>query len=169
MLKNTRQTLAFVAIAAAGMIAGNVFAAMDPLATTTNNADEKGIHFSTGETPDQMAAAAKRGITKYEDVATQGGGGAPQKTLIDNDVVKVNLVAFKKGFMRGGDLKRQYDTLLIYVDPGRFSIMPRAGGPKEPIVQHLLPGSTVFHRKESIVSATRIDDDYRVLFVMMKH
>jgi hypothetical protein len=129
------------------------------------------LHAGQGETPEALKAAAARGITAYEDVAKEGGGGAPQKTLIDNDAVKVILVAFKKGFVRPGGVKRRYNTLLVYVDPGRYTITRGAGGPPaaNPKPSILAPGSAVFHRKESIVSESHIDEDYRVLFVEMKN
>ncbi len=164
-------TAALIAAALGGIVCGNVFAAdVDKLATTTSTADMKGIFVGQGENAEAMERAAKMGITKYEDADKEGGGGAPQKTLIDNDVVKVNLVAFKKGFMRPGGVKRRYDTLLVYLDTGDHTIMGGGGSPRNPnpTMQHLLPGSSVFHRKETIVPESRIDQDYRVLFVMMK-
>ncbi len=172
MFTTKRAYAAMIAAAAfGGIVCGNVFAAdVDKLAVTTNNTDMKGVYVGQGEDKAGLERAAKMGITKYEPEGQEGGMGAPQKTLIDNDVVKVNLVAFKKGFTRSGSIKRRYDTLLVYVDTGRYSIMAGAGGPANasPVMQHLLPGSAVFHRKESIISESRIDEDYRVLFVMMK-
>ncbi len=168
-----RTLIAFMTAAAlGGAICGNVFAAnADPLKLSDSIKSGDGIFAGKGESPEALAAAAKLGITKYEDVATEGGGGAPQKTLLDNDVVKVNLAAFKKGFVRPGGVKRRYDTMLIYVDPGRYTIVKRANGvPVEhPAADKPAPGSVVFHRRESIVSESHIDEDYRVLFVMVKH
>ena len=159
------------AAAVGGIVCGNVFAAdIDALATTTSTTDMKGLYVGQGENAAAMERAAKMGITKYEDEDKEGGGGAPQKTLIDNDSVKVNLVAFKKGFIRPGGVKRRYDSLLVYLDNGDHTILAGGGGPRNPnpVMQHLLPGSAVFHLKDSIVPESRIDQDYRVLFIMMK-
>ena len=84
--------------------------------------------------------------------------------------MKVILVDFKKGFVRPGGVKRRYNTLLVYVDPGRYTIVKRANNVPvtNPTPDKLAPGSAVFHRKESIVSESHIDEDYRVLFVEMK-
>jgi hypothetical protein len=53
-------------------------------------------------------------------------------------------------------MKRRHDVLLVYVDQGRYSGV------------RLGVGSTVFHRKDSIVSPIHIDEDYRVLYIYMK-
>jgi hypothetical protein len=164
---------ALVGCVAAGFIAGRGTAtgATDPLQLATGNDSGVGIYASSGETPEAMKRAAALNIQAYEPEDKEGGGGAPQKTIIDNDKVKVNLVAFKKGFIRPGGVKRRYDTLLVYVDPGRYTIMRSGGG--TPVAdakpQRLAPGSSVFHRKESVVSEVRIDEDYRVLFIEMKN
>jgi hypothetical protein len=164
---------ALVAVVALGaMIAGAVFAAdtADRLQLAPDNKAGVGIYAGQGETPEALKAAAALGITAYEDPAKEGGGGAPQKTLIDNDAVKVILVAFKKGFVRPGGVKRRYNTLLVYVDPGRYTIVKRAANTAiaNPVPDKLAPGSAVFHRKNSIVSESHIDEDYRVLFVEIK-
>ena len=83
---------------------------------------------------------------------------------IDNDVVRVNLVSFKKGFMRAGGLRRKNNQLLVYLDQGQFTLT----GNGKPNTQRLMPGSSVFHYRDSIVSESHIDEDYRVLFVEMK-
>ena len=160
-----------VVVAVLGLVCGAVVAAeADKLATTSSTSDTKGIYVSAGENAEAMERMAKLGIAKYEDEDKEGGGGAPQRTLIDNDAVKVNLVAFKKGFVRPGGVKRRYETLLVYIDTGDHTILAGGGGPRNPnpTMQHLLPGSAVFHRKESVVPESRIDEDYRVLFIMMK-
>jgi hypothetical protein len=164
-------TLAFATVAVAGTASGfmtaNVLAAdaQDPrLAITSNMNDGNTITVWPGETTEQMAAAAKRGVTAVEEDATVGGHGAPQKLLIDNDVVRVNLVAFKKGFKRTGGMKRKYHQMLVYVDRGAYSLL----NTDTPMPNRLAPGSIVFHRKDSIISNTQIDEDYRVLFVDMK-
>ena len=108
-------------------------------------------------------------VTAYEPEDKEGGGGALQKTLIDNDKVKVILVAYKKGFVRPGGLKRRYDTALIYVDPGRYTITKEGANTPVQMAPHkLAPGSVVFHRKDSIVSELIVNEDYRVLYVEMK-
>jgi hypothetical protein len=171
-MRTTKFLAGLFITAAIGIVCGAVLAAeADKLATTTSTSDKKGIYVGQAESAEAMERAAKLGITKYEDADKEGGGGAPQKTLIDNDAVKVNLVAFKKGFVRPGGVKRRYDTLLVYIDTGDHTILSGGGGQRNPnpVMQHLLPGSAVFHRKETVVPESRIDEDYRVLFVMMKH
>ena len=135
-------------VAAAGLACGNVFAAATD--------DVFDVRAGQGESPEELAAQAKLGITKYEEAGKEGGLGAPSKTLIDNDKIKVNLVAFKKGFVRPGQVKRPYDTLLVYIDTGAYTITQGGGSPKPtPAAQlkpsRLKPGSAVFHRKNSIV------------------
>jgi hypothetical protein len=167
-------SLAFVA-AAAGFVSGRGTAsgAMDPLQLAKNGHTGVGIYASSGETPEAMQRENALNISAYEPEDTEGGDGAPQKTLIDNDKVKVILVAYKKGFIRPGGFKRRHDTLLVYVDPGRYTITKGGGtGAKTPVAKEqpdkLAPGSSVFHRKDSIVSELRVDEDYRVLYVEMK-
>jgi hypothetical protein len=153
-----------IATTLGGMLYANAFAAdVDKLATTTSHTDGKIPYVGQGEDAAAMQREAARGVTKYEDEDKEGGGGAAQKTLIDNDAVKVILVSYKKGFDRPGGMKRRYDTLLVYVDQGRYS-----GGRYPPDTLRLAPGSSVFHRKDSIVSPIHIDQDYRVLYVEMK-
>jgi len=139
------------------------------LATTTSMAEGKVLAVSQGETPEAMAIAAKLGVTAYEADNEVGGHGAPQKILIDNDVVRVNLVAFKKDFKRSGGMKRRYDQLLVYVDQGAYTLLTANGKAIENPPSHkVAPGSSVFHRRESVLNDTRIDQDYRVLFIEMK-
>ena len=159
----------YAAVALAGAIGGACVTAVaadviDKLATTTSNKDLKGIYSSGGESPEALAKAKALPITKYEDDAHVGGGGADQKVLVDNDVVRVNLVSFKKGFMRAGGLRRKNNQLLVYLDQGQFTLT----GNGKPNTQKLVPGSSVFHYRDSIVSESHIDEDYRVLFVEMK-
>jgi hypothetical protein len=144
--------------------------AVDRLKTTTDGKVADGIYAFNGETPEQMKRAAESGITAYEPEDKAGGGGAPQKVLVDNDVTRVNLVAFKKGFIRPGDLKRRHHQLLVYVDEGRYTIRKSGGQPRNPNAtpnKHA-PGSSVFHYKDSLVGESHIDEDYRVLFIEMK-
>ena len=167
-------TMGFAA-AAAGFLSGRSFAveATDPLQLAKNGRTGIGIYASSGETPEAMQRENALNIAAYEPEDREGGDGAPQKTLIENDKVKVVLVAYKKGFIRPGGFKRRHDTLLVYVDPGRYTITKGGGtGATTPVAQEqpakLAPGSSVFHRKDSIVSELRVDEDYRVLYVEMK-
>jgi hypothetical protein len=161
-----------IVAAAAGFVSGRGSAAgaVDPLQLAANGRTGVGIYSSSGETPEAMQREAALNISAYEPESMEGGEGAPQKTLIDNDKVKVILVAYKKGFIRPGGLKRRYDTLLVYVDPGRYTITKTGANTsvKKEIPDKLAPGSSVFHRKDSIVSELRVDQDYRVLYVEMK-
>ena len=157
--------------AAGGFAAGAASGSSeDPrLQVTTDLTDSKHIAYSGGETPEVLAKQAQMGITKYEPESAVGGDGAPEKTLIDNDVLRVNLVAFKKGFKRPGGMKRKNDQLLVYIDQGAYSLLTNAGKPNaKPISHRPAPGSAIFHRRDSIISDTRIDDDYRVLFIEFK-
>src|SRR5437016_3457305 len=90
----------------------------------------------------------------YEKQA--GGGGAPEKVLLDNDKVRVNLVSFPKGFERPGNMKRRYDQLLVYIDPGDFSFVQHSDGstpdPKQEAGRKPLePGHVTFHGKDTVV------------------
>lgn len=160
------------AAALLGTICGSVFAAetADRLATTTDARAGK-LYVSQGEDAEAMKRAAARGITAYEPEDKEGGGGAPQKTLIDNDAVKVILVAYTKGFHRPGDLKRRYNTLLVY--PGPASYAPydfKAGKLRDGAKPSQLgAGTVVFHRKDSIVTPMEMQMDYKVLYVEMKN
>jgi hypothetical protein len=154
-----------------GFFVGQATSATDPLQLATEDKSGIGVYSSAGESPEAMARAAALKIQNYEPEDQEGGMGAPQKTLIDNDKIKVNLVAFKKGFIRPGGVKRRYDTLLVYVDPGRYTIVKRGNGEPvaNPTPSKLAPGSSVFHHRDSVVSENRIDEDYRVLFIEMKN
>ncbi len=117
--------------------------------------------------------AARIGITAYEPDSQTGGGGAPQKLLLDNDVVRVNLVSFPKDFVRPGKLKRRYDQLLVYIDQSDFTLTWSGGRgepykPSEMKASKLEPGSVAWHPRESLVSESHINNAYRVIFVEMK-
>ncbi len=174
MSANNRRTLMFsaavIATALGGLVCGAVLAADADRLAVAKDSYGGGLYAGQGESPETLKTQAGYGVKDYEDPAKEGGGGAAQKTLIDNDAVKVILVDFKKGFVRPGGVKRRYNTLLVYVDPGRYTITKGAGQPTaNPRPAKLAPGSAVFHRKESIVSESHIDEDYRVLFVEMKN
>ncbi len=175
MLKSFGKIGSYTAVALAGAIGGACLTAVaadviDKMATTKSNNDRAGIYSSSGETPEALAKAKTLGVTKYEDDAKVGGGGAEQKVLVDNDVVRVNLVSFKKGFVRPGGMMRKNAQLLVYLDEGQFTLTKTGNNTpmEKPNSQRLLPGSSVFHHRGSIVSESRIDEDYRVLFVEMK-
>ena len=131
-----------------------------------------------------MAAAApgaippltdyEKSITAYEKEGEAGGCGAPEKVVVDNEVVRVNLVSFPAGFDRCGNVKRRNHQLLVYLDPCDFTltssgatgkpIPPNAKGPRTP----LPPGSAVFHARDSVVSPSHVNTAYRILFIEMK-
>jgi hypothetical protein len=161
---NRKQFIQAASLAAAAEFlsgAGIAAGAADPL---------QGITGSPGETPEALQRAAALNIGSYEPEDKEGGGGAYQKTLIDNDKIRVIIAAYKKGFMRPGGFKRRYNTLLVYIDPGRYTITKSGAGTPvaSPKPSNLAPGTSVFHRKESIVSELRVDEDYRVVYVEMK-
>lgn len=165
----------FAAGAAAGAILGVAAAvvaadARNGLTTTTSQQDLKGIYASNGETPEARARARTQGVTQYEDDGKVGGGGADQTVLLDNDVVRVNLVSFKKGFTRPGAVLRRNDQMLVYVDQGAYTITKTGNKTSvaQPRPSRLAPGSSVFHYRDTIVSESHIDEDYRVLFIEMK-
>src|SRR5262249_31132527 len=119
------------------------------------------------------AAGAYAWGEKYEEDAKVGGGGAPQKLLLDNARVRVNLVSFPRDFDREGVLKRKNDQLLVYIDPGAYEITKSGGSGKDvkpdPAKRKpLAPGSAVFHERDSVVSSTHIYDAYRVIFLEVK-
>ncbi len=122
---------------------------------------------------DVLAVAPRLGITEYEQLDQAGGCGAPEKNLLDNDLVRVDLVSFPTGFDRCGKLKRRYNQLLVYIDEGDYTITWNGVMGKEvPVADqkhsHLAPGSAVYHPKDSVVSVSHIDQAYRVLFIQMK-
>src|SRR5262249_1568082 len=94
---------------------GSAAGATDPLQLASEDRTGVGIYTSKGETPEVMQQEAALNISSYEPEDKEGGGGAYQKTLVDNDKVKVILVDYKKGFIRPGAMKRRYNTLLVYI------------------------------------------------------
>ena len=161
-----------VAAAAAGFVSGRGTArgATDPLQLASQDRTGVGIYASKGESPEMMQKEAALNVSSYEPEDKEGGGGAYQKTLVDNDKVKVILVDYKKGFKRPGGMKRRYNTLLVYITPGRYTITSTGANTpvKQEVASKLAPGSAVFHYKDSIVSGLRVDEDYRVMYVEMK-
>jgi hypothetical protein len=128
----------------------------------------------------------------------QVGGGAPAQTLVDNDLLRATLLSFPKDFVRPGNLRRHYDTLIVYIDEGRlagvgpahpeyaevqaFSHHPDAPAVCDPIKDcdtvapdgswsrgaHE-PGSVAWHPKDGFVGTLRAVQAYRALYVELKH
>jgi hypothetical protein len=149
------------------------------------------IEFKHGtmSSPDPKAASLP-----YEQTT---GGGAPARTLIDNDIARATLISFPKDFVRPGDLRRHYDTVIVYLDEGRlagvgpphpeyaevqaFSHHPDAPAVCDPIKDcdtvapdgswsrgaHV-PGSVAWHPKDGFVGTLRAVQAYRVLYVELK-
>ena len=120
-----------------------------------------------------VAAGAYAWGEQYEEDAKVGGGGAPQKLLLDNARVRVNLVSFPNDFTRGGGMKRKNDQLLIYIDPGAYEITRSGTNGKEVKIdpakrKPLEPGSAVWHERDSVVSETHVYAPYRVIFLEVK-
>lgn len=119
------------------------------------------------------ALAAKLGITAYEEDGKAGGAGAPEKVLIDNDLVRVNLVSFPAGFDRPGKVKRRYNQVAVYIDQADFTIT--WNGPTGEAVPadkqkptRTPQGGASFHAKDSLVSDTHVGNAYRAIFVELK-
>jgi len=136
----------------------------------------------------------KTATLPYEDTV---GGGAPAQTLVDNATVRATLLSFPKDFVRRGDLRRHYDTLIVYIDEGRlagvgaphpeyaevqaFSHHPDAPAVCDPIKDcdtvapdgswsrgaHP-PGSVAWHPKDGFVGTLRAVQAYRALYVELK-
>lgn len=132
--------------------------------------DPAAINGFSGENAEARARDKAFGITQYEDEKKVGGGGASEKVLVDNDAIRVNLVSFKKGFIRPGSLLRRNDQLLVYVDEGQYTILKSGDGKPlpNPHPSHEPPGSSVFHYADTVVTENHIDNDYRVLFIEVK-
>lgn len=161
MAKEFKKLSTCISVAVVGAIIG--------VCATVAAADLK-ISGGAGESAEMRALAKTLGITKYEDDNKVGGGGAEQKVLVENDVVRVNLVSFKKGFTRPGGLLRKNDQMIVYVDPAHLQVTKAPGAPdlKTPIQLHYAPGSSVFHYKDTVISELHIDEDYRALFIEFK-
>src|SRR5215472_9505331 len=85
-----------IAVAVVGFLSGRTSAvgATDPLQLAKNGRTGVGIYATSGETPEAMQRENSLNVSAYEPEDTEGGDGAPQKTLIDNDKVKVVLVGY---------------------------------------------------------------------------
>lgn len=134
--------------------------------------NKKIVYFAALATVFAAAGAFAWG-EQYEMDAKVGGGGAPQKLLLDNARVRVNLVSFPKDFTREGGLKRKNDQLLVYIDPGAYEITKsgtngKATNPDPAKRKPLEPGSAVFHERDSVVSETFVYAPYRVIFLEVK-
>jgi hypothetical protein len=131
----------------------------------------------------------------YEQVT---GGGAPVHVLIDNAVMRANLIDFPEGFIRPGNLRRHYDTVIVYIDDGKladvappphkyavvqaFSHHPDARAVCDPIKDcdsvapdgkwahgsPTLRGTVAWHPKDGYVENLRIGMAYRALYIELK-
>lgn len=145
--------------------------------------------YGTLSSPDPKTASLP-----YE---ARAGGGAPARTLIDNPTARATLISFPQDFVRPGDLRRHYDTLIVYLDEGRlagvgpphpeyaevqaFSHHPDAPAVCDPIRDcdtvapdgswsrgaHV-PGSVAWHPKDGFVGTLRALQSYRALYVELK-
>lgn len=125
------------------------------------------------------------------------GGGVPMQLLVDNARLRATLISFPKDFVRPGDLRRRYDTLIVYIDEGRlagvgpphpeyaevqaFSHHPDGPAVCDPIKDcdtvaadgswsrgaHE-PGSVAWHPKDGFVGTLRAVQAYRALYVEFK-
>jgi hypothetical protein len=132
----------------------------------------------------------------YEQVT---GGGAPARTLIDNERLRAVLISFPKDFIRPGNLRRRYDTVIVYVDDGKladvgpppaqyavvkaFSHHPDERAVCDPIKDcdsvapdgkwaHgpvTLRGTVAWHPKDGYVENLRIGQAYRALYIELKN
>lgn len=148
------------------------------------------LKHGTMTSPDAAAAQLP-----YEQVT---GGGAPARALIDNEQVRVNLISFPKDFIRPGNLRRRYDTVIVYVDDGKladvgpppakyavvqaFSHHPNARAVCDPIKDcdsvapdgkwahgsPTLRGTVAWHPKDGYVENLRIGQAYRAMYIELK-
>ena len=163
-LKLFQRPAGLAIVAAAGALCG--------IAATVIAADAVGvgIHAYSGEDAATRAREKAFPVTAYEDESKVGGGGAPEKTLVDNDSLRVHLVEYKKGYIRPGSVRRRNDQLLVYIDEGQYTTLKAGDGRPlpNPRPSHEPPGSSVFHWADTVVTENRIDNDYRVLYIEVK-
>jgi len=149
------------------------------------------LKHGTMTAPDPAAAQLP-----YEQVT---GGGAPARVLIDNDQVRAVLISFSKDFIRPGNSRRHYDTVIVYIDDGKladvgpppakyavvkaFSHHPDARAVCDPIKDCdsvapdgkwargpvTLRGTVAWHPKDGYVENLRIGQAYRALYVELKN
>src|SRR4051812_4701189 len=160
MNKNTL-SCAVASAAVIGFFAGALFSSQVEAAASAEGREAAGA-----------ALAAKLGITAFDD-GVAGGGGAPEKVLIDNDLVRVNLVSFPAGFDRPGKVMRRYTQVAVYIDQADFTIT--WNGPTGEAVPadkqkptRTPQGGASFHAKNSLVSDTHVGAAYRAIFIEMK-
>jgi hypothetical protein len=135
---------------------------------------ERVLAAAAGPQPIPPLTDYEKSVTVYEKEGQAGGCGAPEKVLVDNEVVRVNLVSFPTGFDRCGGVKRRNNQLLVYLDPGDYTLTT-SGSSGKPIKvdpnaprKPLAPGSAVFHARDTVVSTSHVNNAYRVLFIEMK-
>lgn len=125
------------------------------------------------------------------------GGGAPVKVLIDNDMIRANMVSFPSGFIRAGGYRRRLDTIIAYVDDAELKDV----GPsqqKYDVVQQLsahpdaiaecppikdcdsvapdgkwakgptVRGTVAWHQQDGYVERIQIGKNYRALYIELK-
>jgi hypothetical protein len=149
------------------------------------------LKHGTKTSPDPAAAQLP-----YEQVT---GGGAPARTLIDNERLRAVLISFPKDFIRPGNLRRHYDTVIVYIDDGKladvgpppaqyavvqaFSHHPNARAVCDPIKDCdsvapdgkwaggpvTLRGTVAWHPKDGYVENLRIGQAYRALYLELKN
>jgi hypothetical protein len=160
-MNKTKTSILVAAAAFVGFGAGALFNSNVEAAAALNASENAG------------ALAAKLGIAAYEADGAAGGAGAPQKVLIDNDIVRVNLVSFPAGFNRIGKVKRRYNQVAVYIDQSDFTITWNGStGEDVPADKQRATktpqGNVSFHAKDSLVSDTHVNSAYRAIFVEMK-
>lgn len=119
-------------------------------------------------------------------VEQQIGGGAPSRVLIDNESMRVTLVAFPEGFIREGGQRRRLEQLIVYLEPGEFEVVgarsstpaaPRVAGPESPITPEGKlsdsgvhpPGTVAWHPEGSLTATLKMKRAYRALYIETKN
>src|SRR3954468_19806668 len=117
--------------------------------------------------------------------AGAAAAGPPTKTLIDNERLRVDLISFPKGFRREGGDKRPYDQLIVYLDPGDFTVIPKPGAAPNPNRAQRTPespigldgevsknphqlGTVTWHPKGSETPTLVTNAAYRALYIEIK-
>ena len=125
------------------------------------------------------------------------GGGAPMRALIDNAMVRTNLVSFPSDFIRAGGYRRRLDTVMVYVDDAElkdvgpsqkdyavvqsFEHHPDAQADCPPIKDcdsvapdgkwangPIRSGTVAWHQQDGYVERVQIGKAYRVFYIELK-
>jgi len=125
------------------------------------------------------------------------GGGAPTKILIDNDMIRANLVSFPTGFIRAGGYRRRLDTVIAYVDDAelkdvgpsqkQFDVVQQLDAHPDAIAQcppikdcdsvaptgkwakgPTVRGTVAWHQQDGYVERIQIGKAYRALYIELK-